>query len=168
MHCSPSSRDTDLVGWYKDDAIVGTMFTGLIVNDKRAVLDTFLAKVSAALQEELTADEFNQVRISFHLFPDDWDHEKPGPPTNAALYPDLASRDKGQRTVLIVKRTVDIVGSSIMLILSGAAFPRRRSRHQTFFPRAGVLSPAKGRPLRPDFYVPQVPLHVCQQRQQRA
>ncbi len=117
-----ASRDTDLVGWYKDDAIIGTMFTGLIVNDKRAVLDTFLAKVSAALQEELTADEFNRVRISFHLFPDDWDHEKPGPPTNAALYPDLASNDKVQRSVLIVKRTVDIVGSSIMLILFAPLF----------------------------------------------
>ena len=117
-----ASRDTDLVGWYKDDAIIGTMFTGLIVNDKRAVLDTFLAKVSTALQEELTADEFNRVRISFHLFPDDWDHEKPGPPTNAALYPDLASNDKVQRSVLIVKRTVDIVGSSIMLILFAPMF----------------------------------------------
>jgi exopolysaccharide biosynthesis polyprenyl glycosylphosphotransferase len=117
-----SSRDTDLVGWYKDGAIIGTMFTGLIVTDKRAVLDTFLTKVSAALQEELTAEEFNQVRISFHLFPDDWDHEKPGPPTNAALYPDLVSNDKGQRTVLIVKRTVDFAGSSIMLILLSPVF----------------------------------------------
>jgi lipopolysaccharide/colanic/teichoic acid biosynthesis glycosyltransferase len=117
-----ASRDTDLVGWYKDGAIIGTMFTGLIVNDKRAVLDTFLAKVSAALQEELTAEEFNQVRISFHLFPDDWDHEKPGPPTNAALYPDLESRDKGQRSVLFVKRTIDIAGSSIMLILLAPLF----------------------------------------------
>ncbi len=117
-----SSRDTDLVGWYKNGAIVGTMFTGLIINDKRAVLDTFLAKVSAALQEELTADEFNQVRISFHLFPDDWDHEKPGPPTNTALYPDLISNDKVQRTVLIVKRTVDIVGSSIMLVVLAPLF----------------------------------------------
>ncbi len=117
-----ASRDTDLVGWYKEDAIVGTMFTGLIVNDKRAVLDTFLAKVSAALQEELTADEFNRVRISFHLFPDDWDHEKPGPPTNSALYPDLVSRDKGQRSVLFVKRTVDFVGSSVMLILLAPLF----------------------------------------------
>ena len=117
-----ASRDTDLVGWYKEGAIVGTMFTGLIVNDKRAVLDTFLAKVSAALQAELTSEEFNQVRISFHLFPDDWDHEKPGPPTNAALYPDLASRDKGQRTVLFIKRTVDFVGSSIMLTLLAPLF----------------------------------------------
>ncbi len=117
-----ASRDTDLVGWYKEGAIVGTMFTGLIVTDKRAVLDTFLAKVSAALQAELTSEEFSQVRISFHLFPDDWDHEKPGPPTNSALYPDLVSRDKGQRSVLIVKRTVDIVGSSIMLILLAPLF----------------------------------------------
>jgi lipopolysaccharide/colanic/teichoic acid biosynthesis glycosyltransferase len=112
-----SSRDTDLVGWYEDGAIVGTMFTGLIVNDKRAVLDTFLAKVSATLQNELTAEEFQQVRISFHLFPDDWDHEKPGRPTNPALYPDLVSHDKGRRSVLIVKRTVDIAGSTTMLIL---------------------------------------------------
>ena len=117
-----ASRDTDLVGWYKEGAIVGTMFTGLIVTDKRAVLDTFLAKVSAALQAELTSEEFSQVRISFHLFPDDWDHEKPGPPTNSALYPDLVSRDKGQRSVLIVKRTIDIVGSSIMLILLAPLF----------------------------------------------
>jgi lipopolysaccharide/colanic/teichoic acid biosynthesis glycosyltransferase len=117
-----SSRDTDLVGWYKDDAIVGTMFTGLIVNDKRGLLDTFLAKVSATLQEELTADEFNQVRISFHLFPDDWDHEKPGRPTNAALYPDLVSDDQVRRTVLIVKRGFDIAGSTTMLILFAPLF----------------------------------------------
>ena len=117
-----SSRDTDLVGWYKDDAIVGTIFTGLIVNDKRAVLDTFLAKVSSTLQEELTADEFNQVRISFHLFPDDWDHEKPGRPTNAALYPDLVTDDNGRRTVLIVKRVFDIAGSTTMLFLLAPLF----------------------------------------------
>jgi lipopolysaccharide/colanic/teichoic acid biosynthesis glycosyltransferase len=117
-----SSRDTDLVGWYKDDEIVGTMFTGLTVIDKRAVLDTFLAKVSTMLQSELTAEEFNQVRISFHLFPDDWDHEKPGRPTNAALYPDLVSHDEGRRTVLIVKRVFDISGSGLMLILLAPLF----------------------------------------------
>ena len=41
-----SSRDTDLVGWYKDNVIIGAMFTGLIVHDKRVVLDTFLTKVT--------------------------------------------------------------------------------------------------------------------------
>ncbi len=110
-----SSRDTDLVGWYKDNVIIGAMFTGLIVHDKRIVLDTFLTKVTNSLRDELTAEQFNQVSISFHLFPDDWDHEKPGRPSNAALYPDLTSRDKGRRPMLVVKRIIDVVGSAALL-----------------------------------------------------
>lgn len=112
-----SSRDTDLVGWYKDGTVVGALFTGLVVNDKRAILDTFLTKVTATLRDELTEEQFNQIRISLHLFPDDWDHEKPGPPSNAALYPDLISKDKRKRPVLVAKRAIDIVGSASMLIL---------------------------------------------------
>ena len=117
-----SSRDTDLVGWYKDDVIIGAMFTGLIVHDKRIVLDTFLTKVTSSLRDELTAEQFNQVSISFHLFPDDWDHEKPGRPSNAALYPDLASRDKGRRPMLVVKRIIDVVGSGTLLMLLAPLF----------------------------------------------
>jgi len=117
-----SSRDTDLIGWYKGRKILGAIFTGLVVSDRRTVLDTFLTKINNTLREELTSAQFGQVRISFHLFPDDWSHEKPGPPTNAALYPDLISHDKGRRPVLIVKRTFDIVGSSIMLVLLAPLF----------------------------------------------
>jgi lipopolysaccharide/colanic/teichoic acid biosynthesis glycosyltransferase len=117
-----SSRDTDLVGWYKNGEIVGAMFTGLVVNDKREVLDTFLTKVTKSLRNELSEEQFNQIRISFHLFPDDWDHETPGRPSNAALYPDLTSHDEGRRSVLIVKRTVDLIGSSTALILCSPLF----------------------------------------------
>lgn len=117
-----SSRDTDLVGWYKNKAIVGAMFTGLVVHDKRTVLDTFLTKVTGSLREELTAHQFNQVSISFHLFPDDWDHDKPGRPSNAALYPDLTSHDKGRRSLLLIKRTIDVLGSASLLILFAPVF----------------------------------------------
>jgi lipopolysaccharide/colanic/teichoic acid biosynthesis glycosyltransferase len=117
-----SSRDTDLIGWYEEGVIVGAMFTGLVVSDRRAILDTFLAKITANLREELPEEQFNQVRISFHLFPDDWDHEKPGRPSNAALYPDLMSHDKGKRTVLVVKRGIDIVGSATLLALCAPVF----------------------------------------------
>ena len=117
-----SSRDTDLIGWYKNRFTVGAMFTGLVVNDKRAVLDTFLTKVTVTLRDELTPEQFNQVRISFHLFPDDWDHGKPGLPSNSALYPDLISRDKGKRTVLLTKRVIDVFGSSALLVLCSPLF----------------------------------------------
>ncbi len=117
-----SSRDTDLVGWYKDNVVVGAMFTGLVVRDKRTMLDTFLAKVTSSLRDELTSEQFNQVSISFHLFPDDWDHEKPGRPSNAALYPDLTSHDKGRRTLLLMKRFIDVAGSFSLLLLLAPLF----------------------------------------------
>jgi lipopolysaccharide/colanic/teichoic acid biosynthesis glycosyltransferase len=117
-----SSRDTDLIGWYKDKVTVGAMFTGLVVHDKHIVLDTFLTKVTTTLRNELTPEQFNQVSISFHLFPDDWDHDKPGQPSNAALYPDLANRDKGRRTLRVTKRTIDVLGSITMLILCAPVF----------------------------------------------
>jgi lipopolysaccharide/colanic/teichoic acid biosynthesis glycosyltransferase len=117
-----SSRDTDLVGWYKDRAILGAIFTGLVVNDRRLILDAFLTKINNTLREELTPVQFSQVRISFHFFPDDWDHEKPGLPSNAALYPDLVSEDNSRRTVLLLKRIIDIAGSVTMLILCAPLF----------------------------------------------
>ncbi len=117
-----SSRDTDLIGWYKNHAIVGAMFTGLVIQDKRSILDTFLTKVTNSLRDELTTEQFNQVSISFHLFPDDWDHDKPGRPSNAALYPDLASHDKGRRSLLLTKRAIDVLGSVAMLTLCAPLF----------------------------------------------
>ena len=117
-----SSRDTDLIGWYKDREILGAIFTGLVVNDKGSILDTFLNKINATLREELSPEQFNQLRITFHFFPDDWDHDKPGRLRNAALYPDLARKDKGRRPVLITKRMIDIAGSTIALVSCAPLF----------------------------------------------
>jgi lipopolysaccharide/colanic/teichoic acid biosynthesis glycosyltransferase len=117
-----SSRDTDLVGWYKDWEVLGAIFTGLVACDKQSILDTFLNKINGTLRDELTQEQFDQLRITFHFFPDDWDHNKPGRPSNAALYPDLARKDKGRRPVLIVKRAIDIMGSSLALLLCAPLF----------------------------------------------
>jgi lipopolysaccharide/colanic/teichoic acid biosynthesis glycosyltransferase len=117
-----SSRDTDLIGWYQEGVTLGAIFTGLVVTNKRTILETFLAKINATLKEELTEDQFNKLRISFHFFPDDWDHEKPGRASNEALYPDLTRHDKGRRSVLLVKRVIDITGSISMLILCAPLF----------------------------------------------
>jgi lipopolysaccharide/colanic/teichoic acid biosynthesis glycosyltransferase len=117
-----SSRDTDVVGWYKDGNTVGAMFTGLIVDDKNSILNTILTRVSSTLREELTFDQFNQVSISLHFFPDDWDNEDPGRPSNPALYPDLLSNDKGKRPLLIVKRAIDVAGSATLALICSPLF----------------------------------------------
>jgi lipopolysaccharide/colanic/teichoic acid biosynthesis glycosyltransferase len=112
-----STRETDVVGWYKGQTTVGVMFTGLTVKDKSAVLSTILNRVSAALRDELPSDQFSQISLSFHFFPDEWDHENSGRPSNPVLYPDLISATSSQHSLLVIKRAMDIVGSAVLVIL---------------------------------------------------
>jgi len=76
-----------------------------------------LSKVSATLRGQLTSDQFDQVSISFHFFPDDWNHENRGRPSNPTLYPDLSSPDNGTGSLLRIKQAIDIAGSALLLIL---------------------------------------------------
>ena len=110
-----STRETDVVGWYKDRTTVGVMFTGLVVNDKNSVLTTILGRVSAALREGLPLEKFNQITFSFHFFPDDWDQDESGRPSDPVLYPDLLNPRGNRQSLLRVKRAMDIAGSLLML-----------------------------------------------------
>jgi lipopolysaccharide/colanic/teichoic acid biosynthesis glycosyltransferase len=112
-----SSRETDVIGWYKDRTTVGVMFTDLVASEKSSILSVILGKVSIALRDQLTPDQFTQVRTSFHFFPDHWDQDDFGRPSNPVLYPDLFSPDKERRSLLGIKRVMDIAGSALMLIL---------------------------------------------------
>jgi lipopolysaccharide/colanic/teichoic acid biosynthesis glycosyltransferase len=117
-----STRETDVIGWFKNLTTVGAIFTGLAVEDKSGILSAILTRVSATLRDKLTFEQFNQVSISFHFFPDDWDHDTPGRPSNTALYPDMSSRDTERRPLLRMKRAIDITGSSLALVISSPLF----------------------------------------------
>jgi lipopolysaccharide/colanic/teichoic acid biosynthesis glycosyltransferase len=112
-----SIRETDIIGWYKDRITGGVMFTGLTGNDKNSVLSVILGKVSATLRAQLSSDHLSQVSISFHFFPDDWDHDNSGRPSNPSLYPDLLSTNNSRYSLLRVKQVMDIFGSALVLIL---------------------------------------------------
>ena len=111
-----STRQTDVIGWYKNHATIGVVFTGFSLEERNNILSTILAKVSNTLRDHLPPGQFNQLSVSFHFFPDDWDHDAPGRPSNPVLYPDLLNRDKGRRSRLTIKRMMDIAGSSLALI----------------------------------------------------
>ncbi len=110
-----SVRETDVIGWYKEGTTVGVIYTGLLVNDKKAMLSMILSRASAAFREHLTSDQFSQVSISFHFFPDDWDDAGSGRPSNPTLYPDLLQSGHDRRPVVFIKRAMDIIGSALML-----------------------------------------------------
>jgi len=112
-----STRETDVTGWYTNNAKIGVMFTDLVFDDKSSILSTMLARISTTLRDNLTFEQFNRLNISFHFFPDDWDQDVSGRPSNPTLYPDLSHHGNNSRTSSAIKRMVDIAGSLLALIV---------------------------------------------------
>jgi len=117
---SLSTRDTDVTGWYKNNSVVGVMFTEITMDDHGAILGTMMDRVSQTLRNNLSMNKFSQISISLHVFPEDWDQETS--PGNPALYPDLVHRDEKQKGALAIKRLMDIVGSLTAIVLFAPLF----------------------------------------------
>jgi lipopolysaccharide/colanic/teichoic acid biosynthesis glycosyltransferase len=65
----------------------------------------------------LSFEQFNLINISLHYYPDDWDEKGPGRPSNPALYPDLSNQASGKQPLLVLKRSIDIVGGLILSLI---------------------------------------------------
>lgn len=136
---SMSTRETDLAGWYESDRIVGVMFTEIGLDDRGTIVSTMVARLRGILRSNLTLEQFNQVSVSFHVFPEDCDREGGKPPSNPVLYPDLSKRDEAKRLLGTLKRGMDIVGSAIAMLLAAPVFVaiavaiRTTSRGPVFF-----------------------------------
>ncbi len=112
-----TTRETDVIGWYKEHRAIGILFTGIASDCKNTCVGAILNRVSAALQGKLFFEQFVQLSISLHLFPDDWNHGGSGDPSNPVLYPDLHQDGKDKRGMLFLKRSMDILGSIFLLLL---------------------------------------------------
>lgn len=119
---SASTRDTDVTGWYSKDCVVGVMFTEIAAEDSASIPGTVIARVTDTLRKNLALEQFNRVRISFHVFPEQWDDEDHDGSSNPTLYPDLSRRDDGRKLFRVLKRTMDIVGSGLALLFFSPIF----------------------------------------------
>ncbi|WP_197414051.1 sugar transferase [Terracidiphilus gabretensis] len=112
-----ATRETDVIGWHKENRAIAILFTGLAADSKSACVGAILNRVSSALQDKLFSEKFVQLSITLHLFPDDWGNDGSGGPSNATLYPELQEADTSKRGMLALKRSMDILGSLFLLIL---------------------------------------------------
>ncbi len=114
-----STRDTDLKGWYKDGAVIGVIFTEVgAAEEDKSVVHALSSKLTDSLYAALNIQEINEIKLSFHVFPEDWDDDGPSGPVTSTLQMEL-SRDLHRKKIsLNLKRMIDIVGSLVWLILS--------------------------------------------------
>lgn len=117
-----TTRETDVIGWYQSNSVVGVMFIELSIEDRAQILSTMMTRVSETLRHHLSFELFSRISISFHLFPEEWNHDGLQRPSNPMLYPDLERRDSSKRVLTAVKRAMDVCGSLAALIALAPVF----------------------------------------------
>jgi lipopolysaccharide/colanic/teichoic acid biosynthesis glycosyltransferase len=108
-------RQTDLMGWYKNNTVIGVIFTELHLENP--AVNKIRERVNAALRARLTPEQIAAITMSVHLYPHR-DLGAPGSSTNDKLYPGL----KRQRSARLLKRVIDILGSLGLLVLLAPVF----------------------------------------------
>jgi exopolysaccharide biosynthesis polyprenyl glycosylphosphotransferase len=119
---SLATRVTDVIGWYKDDSIIGILFTEVVIEDRSTIMGTMMTRISTMLSKALSPEQLNQVSISLHLFPEEWDFDIRHRPSNPTLYPDLSKLEGRRKQAFALKRLIDVVGSVIALMFSAPVF----------------------------------------------
>jgi lipopolysaccharide/colanic/teichoic acid biosynthesis glycosyltransferase len=115
---SESVRESDLIGWYEGRSVFGVIFTE--VNTDQVNVQLLCSKIATAIRETIGHQYASKCIITAHVFPDHGDHERNDEIADRKLYPDLSQPLPRKRSLRIVKRGIDILGSSALLL---ALFP---------------------------------------------
>lgn len=115
-------RETDLAGWFEADSVVGAIFTELGEAQASNAIQAIEAKISKGLHKSFRREHVDKLQIAFYAFPDSWAGDGTGRSISAPLYPDLLEEEEKKKTSLIIKRVMDVVGSSAALFVFAPLF----------------------------------------------
>lgn len=108
-----TARETDTVGWHRQNAVLGAIFTELGVNDRSDVLISVKQRVSAVIHEKLGDKLARKVSLSFHFFPEDHSGKSCSAPE---LHSELYGGRSPKPVTLALKRLIDVAGSALLLV----------------------------------------------------
>jgi len=110
------TRETDIIGWYVYDHILGVIATEIGAASAMAVREKMSQKLREALLESLGPDKASQISLSFHFFPEEREDGEANGSTNGALYPELSRKKPTRKVALGFKRAMDVACSALALI----------------------------------------------------
>jgi lipopolysaccharide/colanic/teichoic acid biosynthesis glycosyltransferase len=112
-----SIRETDIVGWYLENNLLGVIGTELGKTAAKTVRMRMLEKVRREFHKSLGAEKTALISFSFHFFPEETEDGNTDHSANITLYPDLSRQDGSKKFALGIKRAMDIAGSAAALAL---------------------------------------------------
>jgi lipopolysaccharide/colanic/teichoic acid biosynthesis glycosyltransferase len=113
-------RETDVLGWFESHTAVGVIFSELGNAKLTAAVESIESKTLSALASHANQEE--ALQISFYSYPQSWKTGGYTPALDPVLYPDLLHLDDSKRASLLLKRLIDIVGSSLALMFLSPVF----------------------------------------------
>ena len=111
------TRETDIIGWYVQDSLLGVIGTDIGQASSDVVRQTMSEKFRLAFCEVLGPGKAFQVFVSFHFFPEERREGNPRDSTNITLYPDLLRKPYSRKLALGVKRAMDVFGGGFALLV---------------------------------------------------
>jgi len=109
------TRDIDIKGWYETGKSVGILFTEITPEGK----DKILEKINRGLYKVFHEDA-SRINISCHWYP--IDHSELGNGKVQIFYPDPSQLSLRKKISRISKRTIDILGSLLGLLIFSPVF----------------------------------------------
>jgi hypothetical protein len=107
-----TTRETDVIGWYLENSVVGVIGTDLGTASNQVVREKFLVKIQKVFEATLQPGKNAKVSVSFHFFPEESGEAGRDYSANITLYPELKKKEDGHRISLAIKHGIDIVGSA--------------------------------------------------------
>ncbi len=107
-------RETDIIGWYKQDCTLAIIFANLN-SDDATVVNAVRTKVSGAVNAVLPLELVKHIHMSMHFFPKNDDLGNGI--TDLTLYPDLPGQSPSRKSAQALKRVIDFGGSLTLICL---------------------------------------------------
>ena len=112
---SSDFRDTDIRGWYKQESIIGIIFTELnsFGPDTR---EAIFSKTLAVLNSQIDPDELRRIYITFHSYPKDLENSIGSGRFDLEFNHDLTRKNSTSISSSRVRRLINFVSSFLALI----------------------------------------------------
>ena len=116
-----STRETDILGWYLEDNLIGVIGTELGETAPKIIHERLLEKLRAAFQHSVGKEKSSKISVSFHFFPEEYGKIDSNSVANVALYPDISRKEDSKKLAFGVKRAMDLFGSAAALLFFSPA-----------------------------------------------
>jgi lipopolysaccharide/colanic/teichoic acid biosynthesis glycosyltransferase len=112
-----ATRETDLLGWYEEGRILAVIFAELNVEENSPVAELLRSKIETVLLDSVGMKAAARIVITTHVFPESWNQNGTERPADLKLYPDLSQKTSKKRLPIVVKRGIDVLVSSLLLLI---------------------------------------------------